>query len=603
MMPVAQPDGMNASAEVLRQAIARLNDGEPGEALALLQPLLVDLTPSVEARFALAMTAWKLDRLDWALSILQQCHEDAPDNGSVAETLASLYGQLGNLRESLFTGKLATALGSDAAIASLVPARFPAFEHAFLSIVEHPLLGKARRALADGKIADAVEKSRQHVAIEPDHLEGRRFHAAVLMRTGAPAAAIDALAVTAEQGLNPDLATIYARALAAAGEKEDSRQWYDVALASAPDDAAIAAAPIADAVWLGNDRSHALSLSQDWASRFATGAKAPVRNSASAPKLVIGYLVSAFVDSKDAAAVAAVARAHDRARVTVLGYGIGPYTSEENNALTGAFARWRDIGPLDPATLARTWSGDGVDVLVDASGFSAPKQLQALARCTNAVRVSWFGNPGGIGAPFYDASLGVADYPVLPMAAKTAAPSGDTIAFGADVVLPQLDEETVALWSSILTQVPQAHLLLRANDLAAGANVTRLIRRFGETLAARIDIRQAASSAEFYAAVDIALLPCLGASPRVAADALANGVPVVALKGEGPLKPFGDFVEGHGLGKRFVAADDDHYRNIALSLAASPVARILPAIETGAERLAQAVEELAAAINRQGAAA
>jgi predicted O-linked N-acetylglucosamine transferase (SPINDLY family) len=599
MMPVVQPDGQKPWTEILNRAIACLNDGEPGGALALLQPLLVDQQPSVEARFALAMTAWKLDRFDWALSILEQCHNDAPDNGSIAETLASFYGQLGNLRESLFVGKLATALGREPGIASLVPASFPAFEKSFLSIVEHPLLGRARRALTDGKIADAVEKSRQHVAIEPDHLEGRAFHAAALMRTGAAAATIESLNVVAEQGLNAELASLYASALAKVGEQADSSQWHDVAVTSAPDDSTIAAAYIADAPWLGGTAAQALTLSQDWASRFAAGSKAPGRRPGPNKKLVIGYLVSSFIDPKDAAAVAAVAQAHDRTRVTVLGFGIGPYTSEENTALTGAFARWRNIDMLDPATLARTWSGDGVDVLVDASGFAAPKQLLALARCTHAVRVSWFGNPGGIGAPFYDASFGAVDYPVPAMTGRVSPRPDETIAFGADVGLSQLDEATVALWSGVLEAVPAAKLLLRANDMSAAANIARLIRRFGETLAARIDLRQTGSTEEFYEAVDIALLPMRGASPRVAAEAVAGGIPAVALAGT----VYGDFLDGHRLGKRFVAADADHYKNIASALAASSETRVFAAIETGAGRLAQAVEELAAAINRQGAAA
>ena len=46
---------------------------------------------------------------------------------------------LGQLDESLFTAKLATALGDDAALAALTPCDYPNFDRAFLSIVERPL--------------------------------------------------------------------------------------------------------------------------------------------------------------------------------------------------------------------------------------------------------------------------------------------------------------------------------------------------------------------------------------------------------------------------------------------------------------------------------
>ena len=146
--------------------------------------LLGETPPSLAARFALAMTAWRFERFDWALSLLRECHNDAPDSGGVAEALASLHAQLGHLEESLFTGKLATALGDDDALAALVPKDYPGFDRAFLSIVAMPLLDKARTALAQGKLGRAIEIARQHIAIEPQHVEGRSFYADVPVARG-----------------------------------------------------------------------------------------------------------------------------------------------------------------------------------------------------------------------------------------------------------------------------------------------------------------------------------------------------------------------------------------------------------------------------------
>jgi predicted O-linked N-acetylglucosamine transferase (SPINDLY family) len=598
MISLSPADGSRSPDQALRDVVDCLDRGDAGAALERLTPLLAVEPPDLAACFALAMTAWQLERFDWALSVLGQCHAMAPDNGGVAEALASLQAQLGQLEDSLYTGKLATALGNDAALAALVPAKFPTFDRAFLSIVEKPLLGKAREARHQGKLTRAVEMARQHVAIEPQHIEGRVFQAECLLRAGAAAAAVETLRVLDDGRPLPSQASLYARALTAVGERQAAVKWHREAVAAASDDAAIAAAQIADAVFLGVGGEDIATLSRDWAARFALAPK-PARKHVAGGKLVIGYLVSAFVDPDDASAVAAVAQAHDRRRVAVLGFGLGRQTGEQNGSLVGAFSKWRDIGALDPATLARTLSGDGVDVLVDAGGFASAAQLRALTRFDTALRVSWLGNPAGILAPLYDTRLAAADYPVLAGSAAGRERGNDAIAFGADVGLAQLDARTVALWTATLTLVPDAKLVLRARDMDANRNVARLIGQFGETLAARIDLRQVARTSDFYQAVDIALLPLSGASPRAAAEALAHGVPVVAMSGE----PYGAFLSGRGLGQRFVAEDGAQYCALAAALARSADARALPALETGADKLARAIEELAVSLNRREKAA
>jgi len=593
-------DGLSSADSRLRDIVAHLDRDATGPALELLNPLISVEKPSIAARFVLAMTAWQMQRFDWALTLLKGAHDDAPDNGGVAEALASLQAQLGQLEESLFTGKLATALGNDPAFALLTPKAYPGFDRAFLSIIERPLLGKAREAMAQGKLAQAIEFARQHVAIDPQHLEGRAFHAECLMRAGAAAHAVETLKPLAEMvpAPGPELAGLYARALTAVGERKEAAHWHQNAVGAAPSNPALAAARIADAPFLGMENGDIGRLSRDWLAHFALASK-PARKHSAGSKLVIGYLVSAFIDAEDAVAVAAVAQAHDRAGVSVLGFGLGSQMAEQNVRLIGAFSKWRDISALDPATLARTLAGDGVDVLVDAGGFASSSQLQALTRFESGVRVSWFGNPSAILAPLYDARLAAADYPVLDGAAKTVAKAVGPIAFGADVTLAQLDSRTVALWSAVLALVPEAKLVLRARDMESSANVGRLVAAFGETLAARIDLRHAERVSEFYDAVDVALLPYQAASPRAAAEALAHGVPAIAMAGE----PFGSFLAGRGLDKRFVATDGAQYCSLAMSLAASPGARVLPAIERGATKLARAIEALGHSFHRRESAA
>jgi predicted O-linked N-acetylglucosamine transferase (SPINDLY family) len=283
-----------------------------------------------------------------------------------------------------------------------------------------------------------------------------------------------------------------------------------------------------------------------------------------------------------------VARAHDRKRVTVVGYGTGPQRWEQNAMLNGAFDTWHDISTLDPATLARFFERGGLHLIVDAAGFSAPRALMALARVRTAIRVSWLGNSAELGRPVYDARIAptsgeggvlplwqiAGGYPVLPVWNKTRSRSTDKrVHFGADVQMAQLDDETVALWTYALHALPDAKLLLRAHDMGPGGNIDRLIIRFGRELSARIDIVKDKELEAFYADIDVALTPCRGVSPRAAAEAVAHGVPPVAFGVGGIARPYSVFLSDLGLGPLLVAADGQEYASIAVALATSEETR------------------------------
>ncbi|HKX09226.1 MAG TPA: glycosyltransferase, partial [Stellaceae bacterium] len=383
---------------------------------------------------------------------------------------------------------------------------------------------------------------------------------------------------------SPATLSLYARALAAVGEGTQARAFHEQACAAAPDDAGIAAARLADALSIAEDPATVDAWIADWVERLS-----PPRKIARVPaqrKLVIGYAVSALVDPREATAIAAVAQAHDRSRVTVIGYGIGAQSWRENTPFNGAFDKWRDVAGLDPATLARILGGDGLAVVIDCSGAAAPRQLMAIGRLTSAIRVSWLGVPDALGAPLYDAALGRrapgipswgADAPLYPLVRDWARPLERTpsavMRFASDVRLNQLDARTIALWSAVLSGSPGATLLLRANDMAAAANVERLIARFGRELAARIDLIEAATPNDFYRDADVALAPVNGTSARMTAEAIACGLPVVALDGAGAGELYGAFLRQLGLGGSLVAADDRDYVSIALGLAGSATAR------------------------------
>jgi hypothetical protein len=579
----------DAAGKLVATAAHHLVDGDPEAAITALSEAARIDSGHMPLTFVTALISWYLGDIAKALALTQACHEQAPMNGTVAEILASLYAQSGDLLESLYFGKLATALGHDPVMVSWIPTQFPSFGKAFLSIQDKPLLAQARLLLGNGKLAPALDKARQHVEVAAADDEGRIFYAETLLRAGQAGIAADVVKPFIDRTApTPTISSVLARARA--GEAAAARRWHDQSCAAAPDDAAIAAARIADAPWLGVDGKTATAWTAEWTARFTKPAK-PRRRRPIGDRLVIGYLVSHFLDRADAAAVAAVAGMHEQPGVTTVGYGIGPQMWDENMLLRGAFGKWRDIAGIDPATLARTISADEVDVLIDAGGFAAPITLQTLARVNTALRVAWLGAIGPHDRRLYDAVLsfrrdrqagsdveiwapdcGV--YPLLRDWTRPRQHSDDSLCrFGADARFAQLDDETVSMWRAILAAAPQSVLLLRANDLTQGSNVARLIDRVGGDLAARIDLVDAAAPDDFYRQVDVALAPARTVSPRPAGEAIACGVPLVALGDGGAWQSCAGFLDATGFGD-LVGATVQAYVQRASELAASPAERV-----------------------------
>ncbi|HJT08563.1 MAG TPA: hypothetical protein VJ747_16645 [Stellaceae bacterium] len=581
MIP-ASVDGKAPSIDSsIAAAMRHLAAGDSAAAVAALANAAARDPDGMPLHFAAALVAWSLGDLAKSLALARHSHEREPMNGTVAEVVASLYAQVGDTVESLYFGKLATALKPDPLLVAWLPPVFPSFDNAFLTIEDRPLLARARALLSQGKLSQGLDKARQHVEVAPADDEGRCCFAEGLLRAGSAGLAAGALQPLAEgSAMKPLGASLYARALAQIGDAAAARRWHEGACAGAPGDLATVAARIADARWLACDPKQVGAWAAEWLVRAAPPPK-PRRWRAAEQPLVIGYLVANFADRRDAVAVGAVARAHARSGAAVIGYGLGAQSWEENAALRGGFDKWRDIAGLDPATLARMLAADGVHVVIDAGGFAAPVALQALARVNSALRVHWLGETGGLGSAVYDAtvrtgigtagdvpewSLG-AGYPLSRDWSRRIERTHDRVCrFGADAYLSQIDAATIRLWRAALKAAPNSVLLLRANDMA-GANIDRLVERVGRDLAARVDVVSAAQVEDFYGQVDVALTPILAASPRMAAEAIACEVPVLTFADGGAWQPYAGLLHQWGLAD-FVATTEESYVKLAASLAA-----------------------------------
>jgi len=144
------------------------------------------------------------------------------------------------------------------------------------------------------------------------------------------------------------------------------------------------------------------------ANRFARlieeGRRLAYQHSGSAKaKLRIGYLSADFRQHPLAWLATELMELHDRDLFEVYGYAYGP------NDHTPARLRWEeafdyflDIRDLSMHQAAKRIHADGINILVDLTGFTQSSRSGIMALRPAPIQVNWLGFPGTMGASFVD---------------------------------------------------------------------------------------------------------------------------------------------------------------------------------------------------------
>jgi predicted O-linked N-acetylglucosamine transferase (SPINDLY family) len=274
-------------------------------------------------------------------------------------------------------------------------------------------------------------------------------------------------------------------------------------------------------------------------------------------------------------------------------------------------AHWRDCAGLPDAKIAAQIAADGIDVLIDLAGHTSSHRLGVFAHRAAPVQATFLGYPHSTGLSSIDWLIGdavvspaehghlfsegiaqlpgsvfcwspVDAYPLPP-----ARPAEAPLVLGSFNNIMKLSPSTIALWSALLRDLPEAHLLLKAPSLADGSVIERFRALFAaEGIGAdRLTFEgpeELGRMMQRYGAIDIALDPTPYNGGTTTLQALWMGVPVITLLG-------GNFVSRMGgsflsaLGHPdWIATDHDHYRAIASQLASQ-----LPDLRQGRAALRQ----------------
>lgn len=228
---------------------------------------------------------------------------------------------------------------------------------------------------------------------------------------------------------------------------------------------------------------------------------------------------------------------------------------------------WHRVAGWSDERLAQQIRDDGIDVLVDLSGYSAGHRLAAFATRPAPLQLSWLGYHGTTGLPYIDAVIAdphcvhageehffteallrlphtrlcytpPADAP--PVAPAPALRNG-VVTFGCMQRAFKLGPQVLAAWARIAAALPEARWRLVLGDAESSPDdEARLRRRCAEAgfTPAHLEILGLQAPAEYlagHAEVDLMLDSFPYPGGTTTADALWMGVPTLTLSVPGML--------------------------------------------------------------------
>lgn len=381
------------------------------------------------------------------------------------------------------------------------------------------------------------------------------------------------------------------------GEIGEARKVLDAAMAHQPRSDLLAQRICISFLLDDETPDKSLLLARDFKKCFSGSGTRPARRGLDPDKrLRVAYVAGdGFRLHTTAMTLLPVIRNHDRKVVEVICYSDVPATKED--AVTALFRQhahiYRRTREDDDASLARRIESDGVDIIVDAMGFSVGSRRLALARRPAPLTVNWavFGSFGT-----GDGTFAIGDSLLLPPGAEawfdeqvirvgcsyvfeppTELPQlswrpSEIVTFGSLNQVAKLSERCISVWARVLAAVPGSRLLLKAEALSDLTVMARIQAKFAKegVSSDRIVVSPWRATylehLEVYDQIDVALDPMPYGGATTTLEALLMGVPVVTRIGDRVLGRYGYmFLSKLDLGD-LAAATDDEYVQVSVAL-------------------------------------
>ncbi|MGH8298722.1 MAG: tetratricopeptide repeat protein [Steroidobacteraceae bacterium] len=319
-------------------------------------------------------------------------------------------------------------------------------------------------------------------------------------------------------------------------------------------------------------------------------------------RLRVGYFSAEFHGHATASLTAELFETHDRSRLELTAFSLGPDTKEAMRArLEAAFDRFLDVRAKSDEDIARLARSFGIDIAVDLGGFTRGGRPGIFALRAAPVQVSYLGYLGTMSADYMDYLI--ADDTIIPathrrhyserivyLPSYQVNDSKRRIAeqrFGREELgLPpagfvfccfnstyKITPGTFDRWMRILRRAPGSVLFLLGGSATLEGNLRR------EAQARGIDSHRIVFGARLpapeylarYRAADLFLDTLPYNAGTTASDALWAGLPVLTCMGEAFAGRIGASVlQSVGL-PELITATSEQYEALAVELAGNPV--------------------------------
>ncbi len=309
---------------------------------------------------------------------------------------------------------------------------------------------------------------------------------------------------------------------------------------------------------------------REWARRHSLRGgelrKRSDKRSGRGSRLRVGYLSPDFRHHSVAFFIEPVLQHHDRSQVHVFAYSDVYREDAVTQRIAGKVESWRDVSALGVEQIAAQVVEDEIDVLVDLAGHTSFKQMLLMSMRTAPVQVTYLGYPNTTGLDTVDFRLtddiadpeGKADSfasetllrlprgflcygpPApggMPEPADAPALSKGFVTFGSFNNLNKMSPQVMDMWASILREVPESRLYLKARQLAdatARARIADGFKQRGVEPDRVTTFPWAGTQSEhlrLYNEIDIALDTFPYNGTTTTCEALWMGVPVITLHG------------------------------------------------------------------------
>lgn len=481
------------------------------------------------------------------------------------------------------------------------------------------LTNRASALLQLGRVGEALADLDRALALAPGLASAWALRAQALLDMNRVFDAIDncerALGAP-ENASTPHAAVLLGRCLARLGQIDDAIASFDAALQLKPGFELAIANKIFSLDFSGAAGFESLSdVRRHWWEQVGGKITAlpPPRNDRDPERrLVLGYVSGDFRQHSASLAFKPVLRRHDKAAFEIVCYSCSTHVDHATEEFRQIADRWRDASHWSDERLAEQIRQDGVDILVDLSGHTDGNRLTVFAGKPAPIQVHAWGNIIPPGLPTIDYVLAdpiaippearhlfcetIYDLPcmitleALPPDvphAETPALANGFVTFGVFNRIDKISDAAAAIWSQILTRVPDAKLLIKHSSLEDPVVRGNLLARFArhDAPAERIELMGSSSRENHLAAlnrVDISLDPFPQNGGVSTWESLQMGVPVVAKLGNAPASRAGAAMLTALRLPDWVAGSDEAYVDLAVARAAqipalAELRRALPA--------------------------